>query len=308
MVIRIDIASAFEGGIPLSERAYLSDPHTNAKSAQEPSPLDHLEVTDLAKIIFEKIRLRLAPQGCRPTPLHPALKAALAHDVKTLASFLLRSTGSKYRSLLDLKNILDLRFALADQLPVSKYEPYLKSQGYDDTMARIVANLAVRIGRQTVEMTKCRRSVVAAIRSLSDSKCRKATAKKKAIFLLDASRNCSAVETLFYEVNKSPDEFMRALRAIADSGEIHREQIGEMILEILPALKTSRGPKPSIASATHEFLLQQLGRAYTWDEEHGDFRDPFTEAARGQFSDPCFSPRAAQRRVRARRRLSSQNA
>jgi hypothetical protein len=308
MVIRVDIATAFEGGIPLSERAYLSDPDTKPESVQEPSPLDPLEVIDLSQIIFKEIRLRLAPRGSEPAPLHPALKAALAHDVKTLASFLLRSTGSKYRSLLNFKNILDLRFTLAAQLPPSEYEPYLKDQGYDDTMARIVANLAVRIGRQTVELTRCRRRVVDAIRLLSNSKCRKATAKKKAIFLLDASRNCCAVESLFYEVDKSPDEFMCALRAIADSGEIDRERIGEMISEISPALKASRGPKPSVASATHEFLLQHLGRAYTWDDIHRDFRDPFTKAARGQFSDPCFSPRAAQRRVRARRRSSCQNA
>jgi hypothetical protein len=305
MAIRINIASAFEGGIPLSERDYLSDVNTDSEPAQKPSSLDPVQVTDLTGKIFDEIRLKLVPKGSPPVPLHPSLKAALAHDTRNLASYLLRSTGSESRGLLTLKSIFDLRFQLAAQLPTSEYEPFLMTKGYDDVMARILANLALRMGRQIAEVARCRRKVVEAIRALSDPQSRKRTLKKMAMFLLEASRNCSALETIFYEVDRSPDEFIRYLRAIVANREIDRERIADIVLEISLALKTPRGPKPTAASATHEFLLQQLGCAYTWDDADGNFRDPLTKAARGQFSDPRFSPRAAQRRVNARRRSSS---
>jgi hypothetical protein len=303
MVIRIHIASAFEVGGPPPNNlvdVYPSWP-------EEPSCLELIENGDLAERLFEEIRSLLALPGSAPPLLHPTLKAALTHDVKRLASFLLRSTGSKFRSLLTFKNVLHLRITLAAQLPSSEYEPYLKSQGYDGATARILANLAIRIGIQAVEQNKCRRNVVAAIRSLSMPWRGKAVATKTAIFLLEASRTCSAVETLFYESDKSPYKFMQALRVIAQGGAVDPDEMRKIISEISPVLKTSRGPKPSAASITHEFFLQHLGQAYTWDEARGDFRDPLTKASRSQFSDPQFSPKAAHRRV-SRRGSNSTNA
>lgn len=307
MAIRIHIAAAFEGGIPLSERTYLADTPEGPESSQRfvPSPLDPLEVTDLARKILSEITLKLAPIGLRPFTLHPILRAALTQDARNLASYLLRSTGNQSRSLLDLKSIFDLRFQLAAQLPPSAYEPVLIAKGCDPVLARILANLSLRIGRQIAEVARCRRHVVHAIRAVSNPKCREKAAKAKAAFLLEASRKCSAIETLFSEVDKSADEFIRSLRAIVAGKKIDRERISEIVAEIAPALQTPRGRKPTPASATHEFLLEHLQSGYTWDFADEDFCDPFTLATRVQFSEPDFSPRAARRRVNARQNQTS---
>src|SRR5205814_5030135 len=103
MAIRIQILAAFEGGIPLSERNYLTDkPGDPDPRHSVPSPVNSLEVTDLAHKILQEITLALTPSGSQPISLHPVLKAALTQDVTRLASYLLRSTGNEWRSLLTL--------------------------------------------------------------------------------------------------------------------------------------------------------------------------------------------------------------
>jgi hypothetical protein len=198
MVIRIKIATTFEGGIPLTERRLIDRiEHPEPAQRFRPTPLDPKRVDDLQKKIFEEIQSKLLPSGSPSLSLHPVLEAALMQDVKSLTPYLLRSCGNEFRCLLDLKNILVLGFSAFARLPSSHYEPVLVSKGCDPVLARGLGQLAIRMGRQIAEVSKCRREVVEAIWAFSKPTSRGEIAIKKAGFLLDASQRCSAVETIF---------------------------------------------------------------------------------------------------------------
>ncbi len=138
------------------------------------------------------------------------------------------------------------------------------------------------------------------IQILAKPECRAQTSKAKAEFLLGASQKCSAIETLFCEVDKFPDDFIRLLRAMVDGEKIDRERFAEMVAEIAPALKTPRGRKPTAASATHEFLLQHLRCGYTPAGFERRFQRCVDTGHTRSIFNPDFSPQAARRRVNAR--------
>jgi hypothetical protein len=167
VVVRINVATAFEGGIPESERQQLTDGESGHKLGQTlaATPFERTKVEDLQEKIIHAIKSQLAPPGVQISSFHPVLEAAVRQDAKRLAPYLLSSCGSEFRSLLDLKSILSLVFCVIAELPPSKaYEPLLHSLGCQPMLARGLAILACRIGRQTTEVAKCRKGVIAAIR------------------------------------------------------------------------------------------------------------------------------------------------
>jgi hypothetical protein len=307
VVIRINVATAFEGGIPDSERQHLTDRERCCKPQKTPTAT-HLEcakVEDLQEKIVHAIKSKLALPGVQISPLHPILEATVRQDAKRLAPYLLSSCGSEFRSLLDLESIFSLVFCVIAEHPPSKaYEPLLHSLGCQPVLARGLAILACRIGRQTAEVAKCRKDVIAAIRVFTVPTTRRTTVLKKAAFLLEKSEDCSAVETIFYESNMPADEFIDLLHLIVGGFAVDRRRLAEILAAVSPALKTRSGRKPSAASAAHEFLLEHMQCGYTWDVENEDFSDPLTQATRIEFDDPDFSPRSARRRVVARQKTN----
>jgi hypothetical protein len=178
--------------------------------------------------------------------------------------------------------------------------------GCDPLLARALAHLALRIGRQLAEAAKCRRQVVQAIRIIAKPASRTSGVRKAATFLLAASDKCSAVETLFYEANFSASEFLELLYSIVYCGELDQRRVIEIAADISSRLRTRRGRTLSPASAAHEFLLDHLQCGYTWNVGYEDYSDPLTQATRQEFDDPDFSPRSARRRMNARRSKARQ--
>jgi hypothetical protein len=251
------------------------------------------------KKIVHAIKSKLLPPGVPICSLHPVLEAAIKHDSKILASYLLRTCrGCEFRCLLDLESVLELAFSAIAKLPPSKaYEQVLKDRGCDAVLARGLAVLVARIGRQTAEVAKCRRDIIAAIRVFSVPTSRDTTILKTAKYLLEKSRDCAAVETVFYESDTSPDEFLSLLRSIIGGSTADRQRLAEIVEALAPILKTPSGRKPSPRLSSSRIPARTYAVRLQWDVEKEDFSDTFTKGTRIEFDDSKFSPRAARRRV-----------
>src|SRR5882672_735281 len=277
MTIYIDIATAFAGGIPESQRRYRTGSAGRARSGQRRQPLLNGDLGALERLteeITQAIRFKLLPTGVPIRSFHPILEAALAQDARNLAAYLLWFSGNEFRALLELKSLLSVVDSVVRDLQPSKaYEPVLQSKGCDPLLARALAHLALRIGRQLAETSKCRKSVVEAIRIIATPTSQAAAVRKAAAYLIDASDDCSAVETLFYEANLSASEFLYLLHLIIYGGEVDERRLIEIATDISSRVTTLRGRKLTPASAAHEFLLEHLQCGYTWDIDHEDFSD-----------------------------------
>ena len=296
MAIPLDVASTFA---PRSVKYRTQGWHSIATGQRGHELNQQPEVAHLAKIIFETFHSKLTLPGKPPSPLHPALEAALTRDATILARYLVRRETSEYRRLLDLASIVDLVAGSVGKLPRSPaYEDMLVGKGCDPVVARALAHLAIRIGKRVNELAGRRSDIVKAIRYFSKPMRPGKTAFKKAAYLLEASQQFSALEAIFPDIDLE-NEFIELLYGMVEGDHVDFNRLREIAVASAPNQVIRRGRKPSAASVAHEFLLHHIQHGYTWRIDNEDFSDAVTVATRTEFDDPDFSPRAARRRVRA---------
>ena len=190
--------------------------------------------------------------------------------------------------------------------PSVGYEPLLIDRGFKPEVARGVAALLVRVGKRRARESQWRRGVITAFRFLAGPQRSKRAILRKATYLLEAWEETSIIETIFNEAGFSEQAFINLLKMVVEGHEIDYRRIAEIAVALGPALKISRGPKISAASAAHEFFLEEVGQVvnshgYTWSGIEENFTDAATNATRLEFADPDFDPRPAHRRVKAQR-------
>jgi hypothetical protein len=97
--------------------------------------------------------------------------------------------------------------------------------------------------------------------------------------------------------------FVPALRFCFTGDLSDRSEIGRTAKAIYRRVAISRGPKLTLASASHEHFLESQSifrpAGYTWSSDDEDYTDRLTRATREEFDDPDFSPKSALRRLRA---------
>jgi hypothetical protein len=197
------------------------------------------------------------------------------------------------------------------QLPPSPgYEPFLVEAGWNPIAARGMAKLAVRHGKRNAKESKWRRPVFDAIRLLAEPHRQRRAVLRCAKLLLQASKETSIIETIFYETAVSEFEFIRLLESAVEGNLVEYSRITEIAVIVSPRLSLSRGPKISAPSAAHEFLLgPDIGnsakrRPSTHQNRPGEYVDALTEATRREFDVPDFDSRPAGRRLKARQKTN----
>ncbi len=190
-------------------------------------------------------------------------------------------------------------------VPSPGYEPWLTARGVPRGVARALAFIIVRRGRQMAREAKRRPQVVNAIRFLAAGGRQKAAVTRKVKILLSAWEETSIVEELFDNAGRAEFEFIRVLKAIAAGDGTALQRAIEIAADLAPHLITSRGLKLTAASAAHEYFLEKVickwerrAPAYTWNDIEGKFTDAAAEATRREFGLEKFDPRPAYRRFK----------
>jgi hypothetical protein len=247
--------------------------------------------------------------------LDPATEAKLRNASKSASIFLASGTHhdrakldveeeALVQSFLRLAQLMGTAIGFLAKLPTSKYEDLFVANGCNRIVARGLANHAIRHAKLKFQEREAISEVIRAIRSLGGSnRRRKKTTEEIAARLLTAWTETSVIENIFWQANSDEAEFVKLLRAIVAGDEYSEPRIAETVAQLTPHLSVSRGPKMSLETITHQFVLEILRdldkpRGYTLDGSTGHFTDPRTEATRIVFNKPAFDPRMARRRIR----------
>jgi hypothetical protein len=195
-----------------------------------------------------------------------------------------------------------------DELPASRgYAPLFIANGWNPLLACIGANTAVRHGRRRAAECKWMSQAHTAIRFLT-IRHRRRSIHQRAQFLLWISENTSIMPNLFSKAGLVENEFLGLLMCIVRGVELDFARLRAIATQVLPFLPLSRGPKVSVASAAHEFILESgedfpvvppqwtTGRRQRGEENV----DALTLATRHEFNYPDFDSRPARRRVAER--------
>ena len=190
----------------------------------------------------------------------------------------------------------------AESPPSAGYEPFLVERNLNPVLARMISRLLVRRGRRRANERIRLPVVVGAIRFLGKPGRGRRAIHRKAEVLLAASEETSIIETIFDDANLRESEFIGLLKSVVEGGEVAWQRITEIAALVVPHLPSPRGRRITAASATHEFLLEELisvtgSQGYTWDPYREDFADHLTQATRREFACPRFSPQSAHRRL-----------
>ncbi len=198
--------------------------------------------------------------------------------------------------------------ARIERLPrVKGYEEYLEQQGHPALVARLLANLIIKLGRQLRQERLAAKKVASVVCSLV--KAQGATAlvlsrKAKALQLL-LSQPC--VDAAFKDawlqaaVAEPRDTFLELVDRARARDKTACQRLVEIAKSLKPYLCDPHGRAPTVVSATHELLLHLAGRGYTFSYIFDDMTDPATLATREALDAPYFDPRPARRRLKARR-------
>lgn len=193
-----------------------------------------------------------------------------------------------------------------ERAPSIAYEPLLIERGVKPGLARGLASLTIsRANRAADERLKLA-AVVRAFRFLAKPGRGKRAVIRRAEILLAAWEETSLINTIFVDAGLSTSEFIGLLKSVVEGRETGSGRITEIAATLAPHLSIPRGPKITVASASHEGLLELFAslkdsQAYTWDPAAEDFSDPLTMATRQEFGCPRFSPQSAHRRLSRRR-------
>jgi hypothetical protein len=200
--------------------------------------------------------------------------------------------------------------SLAPLPPSRGYEPLLVEAGWNQFSARGVAKIAVRHGRRCAEESNWHRPVIDAIRFLAKPQRQRRAILRRAKLILQACKETSIIETIFFEAGLIELEFVRLLESVVEGREVDCRRITEIAAVLAPRLSLPRGPKVSAPSAAHEFLLDpEIGITLrrppaTYRKRKAEYIDALTAATRLEFNAPHFDPRPARRRI-ARQKANS---
>jgi hypothetical protein len=231
----------------------------------------------------------------------PGVSELVKDFVTGVAEIATESTSSEdflYKALKRLEKSLEQ----TSHPPAPGYEAWFRDHGYGRYAAKQATRELVDHGKRLAEATAQRSKIVNAIRFLADTAHKKGSISKRIKFLHWVSREPGNLDSIFEDIFEQA-RFRSAIEAaIAGQEDAHR-RLHQLAVVALPYMRVSRGPKISVASATHEIFLKEYvrfirPRTYTWDAIDGGYTDAATAATRAQF-DPDFNPQAACRRLRA---------
>jgi hypothetical protein len=194
-----------------------------------------------------------------------------------------------------------------DELPESSgYAPLLIENGWNPGWARAAAALAVRHGRRRVEESRWIRRVCAAVRFLAQPGRRRDSIHRRAALLLYISERSTAVETIFCQAGLTEHEFLGLLKAVVEGRDVDLARVALIAAELAPDLSVVRGPKVTVASAAHEFLLDNglevapTRARYARADRPDQYGDAVTRATRRESGNPNYDGRPVRRRIVAR--------
>ena len=184
------------------------------------------------------------------------------------------------------------------------YEPLLISVGCPAFESRFVARVILCCGEALAREEGAERSLASALRKLAR------TAGKSTLVI---SRRAKALRDLLGEDRadaalnracrkaKQPElatELLRLISRAIDRDAAACETLTARVASLISYLPSPKGRPLSVATATHELVLDELHyrgkpRAFTWDSIDNAFGDPATEATRIATGERSFDPRPA---------------
>ena len=180
----------------------------------------------------------------------------------------------------------------------SGYEPWFAERGFSPPLARLMAGITVNYGKREARESGERPQPIAAIRFIAKKGRRGNAAQKRLQYILNVVDTTTTADTLFDEIG-GDEELIYYMRRAVQGDKEARVKVQQIAAALEPKLPESRGPKVTVASAAHEFLLTcefTNSRKYSWNSVTERFTDPLTEATRTEFGLPYFDPRPAVRR------------
>lgn len=192
------------------------------------------------------------------------------------------------------------------------YEPLLIERGDNPCIARIKAQTTLYVGRMKAAESRRMPEVVRAIRKLADPKRSRSSIVRQINVLYAALCETWAIRTVFTEAGLNDELFVRFLILTVQGESDALQCLLNSATLSAPHIRLPRGRKVSAASATHELFLETqahwAARAFTYSPSEDDFVDAATRATRLEFPEDVFRPRAASRRLKARRMLADPSA
>ena len=190
--------------------------------------------------------------------------------------------------------------------PIEGYEAFLIEQGRDPFESRFLARVLIKCGAESCREQAAERKLASAIGRLVKCHDRSPLVISRRAKSLRLVLNKAAVEAPLGEALATAGfaGAMDSLKELIDQA-VNRDtaacrQLIEISQALHPHLADPRGRAPTVASATHELLLDLLKRTFTYDPIEGDFTDGATRATRVAMYSPNFDPRPACRRRKLR--------
>ena len=182
------------------------------------------------------------------------------------------------------------------------YAQLFVSMGYDPNWAGLQAAYVVEQGRIRAATSQKRPAFAKAVRQLAKPGLSDEAFRENAKIVNDAMNGTLLLNDSFIDFSLFEDlTFIREIRFCVSGDMAGRAEISRIADAMSRRVEVSRGRKLTVASAAHEYLLENLSifgdHAYTWCPLQEDFTDPYTQATREEFDDPKFSPRTAARRL-----------
>ncbi len=193
--------------------------------------------------------------------------------------------------------------------PSPGYEPLLISRGVDPVVARMSAFMIVRYGSRKARRSNDEDQVIpTALRNLSQPGRRARTIATSAAMLRDLPDIENSLVAVFDGVGRADDgqRFLALLDRAATADPTVCRELAGIAQSVAGQLETRRGPRISVASASHQLALDFIWGlkqpiAYTFNAYKNRFTDPVTLATMLEFGIADFDPRPAVRRLRKER-------
>ncbi|HEU5067794.1 MAG TPA: hypothetical protein VFT61_06380 [Sphingomicrobium sp.] len=201
----------------------------------------------------------------------------------------------------DLSSRLGLIMYKAAKAPPSPgYEPWLVKNGWSRIPARMMARLIVHHGERVANDLAWEPKARRALKALANPNIKSLAKRRRIKDLLSAWHKSHIVETIFDDAGLDVLQFIPLLEAEQGHAVPSDPRIAQLAALAI-SYPAKRGPKVSVASAAHGFVLENVlpgvgGAAYSWSSVSRGCTDHASEATLREFGLPRFDARAAVRR------------
>jgi hypothetical protein len=188
--------------------------------------------------------------------------------------------------------------------PIRGYEAYFIEIGRPRSEARLLAFSLIKLGKVLRQELLAEAKLSGAVRAVAKADGASTLVISRRAKELAQALNKPAVEAPFGNscssagVRESFGAFWELVERAARRDPVACRELTKICKTLAPHLCDPRQRAPSIASSTHELLLEFTGTAYTCNAYLGDMTDRATLATRTAMDDPDFDPTAAARRLK----------